>query len=610
MVDRYGRRMAARWIKSFVVAAGIGSIATCVRAGVPVPPAAAAIAHRVAEYAPQLAAELERVLPALGGRVGAHAVATCTSVSWDDVCGSLDLSASRRAARRCRAALSDAHAALVDVPVPDSEEDVLALISLRQRTTTEAIRLSSLLRLLSHAGCAAAGTHADEVPVAITVLVDSRLLVEAERGLTPGSSYVIVTAARTPATVVPRTGPPALPVAPGLAPARARLEALGREETAADAGLAFPAFVVEAPDHVAGPFWHPPVRLVRTGAAMPGEFVPRDPRLQPPMPGGGTCGAASEARSDLLDAIEPHAAIGAVRAGTMPAPSRLDYLVAIPTGRVSRVVILAHSLRWDAKAMLAAVADALAREGLASVGFDLPLHGGRATGEDFLVPDEPAAFHRHARQAAGDLLALAGYLRRCPEVFGLPPDMAARDVGFLGYSIGASIGVLALSVDPLLRPAVLVAPAGDVVKWQGLLAAGKFGLLRRVCVGGEPATCASDADCGAGRCEHHPGLWLVPAALGPVARPLVGDAEPLGVAAFLRPPADNRPVLLQLAMDDAIVFQPYGRRVADALALPIVPRGHPLPARAATVWTGGHAFVHAPALQAEAAAFLSRGSRP
>jgi hypothetical protein len=102
----------------------------------------------------------------------------------------------------------------------------------------------------------------------------------------------------------------------------------------------------------------------------------------------------------------------------------------------------------------------------------------------------------------------------------------------------------------------------------------------------------------------------MPTALGPVARVLVGDAEPLGVAAFLRPPADRRPVLVQLATADTIVFPPYSRRVADALALPFTVDTDEVPDRAFTVWPGGHELIHAPALQAEAARFLTRRPAP
>ena len=186
---------------------------------------------------------------------------------------------------------------------------------------------------------------------------------------------------------------------------------------------------------------------------------------------------------------------------------------------------------------------------------------------------------------------------------GVPTDR----IGFLGYSIGATVGLLALGADPALAPAVLLAPVGDIQRWQILNLAYHLHLIANVCIGPDGgAICADDASCGPGAvCDRDPGMFLMSPAVLPPARLLIGDAEPLGVTALLRPPIDARPILVQYATEDAIVFPSHTRLVADALALPLVPADAALPSRALRAWSGGHEFILQPAVRAEAVRFLA-----
>jgi hypothetical protein len=129
-----------------------------------------------------------------------------------------------------------------------------------------------------------------------------------------------------------------------------------------------------------------------------------------------------------------------------------------------------------------------------------------------------------------------------------------------------------------------------------------------MCIGPDSgAPCSDDAACGSGAvCERHPGFALLGPAIIPPSRVLVGDAEPLGIATLLRPPTDARPILVQYATDDWIVFPSQPRQIADAMALPPTPPGADLPARAVRAWAGGHEFILQPAVREEAVRFLAR----
>jgi len=576
-----------------------------------VSPRLVAVAHRIAEQLPLLVDTLAHLGPVLGVDVDAATARACATTNWDGVCGPLPLDSARRMARRCRRLLSDADAALERAGGPADGMRRLAATSLRQTIPTEAMRLSALLRALSLAGCD--GTPPPDEPVTLTLLDGGRrVLVAPERGLDPRRRWAVSTTGSTGTMLTAKFGAAPLPDVPSLSAARALAGRLAEQARDAPRWPALPAFVVDLPAPAPmAPFWHAPVRLRMDGA---GDIAPRDPRDAIPRPSEPVrCPAPAVPAAAIRDGLRRHEAIAQVRRGTLA--SGVPFLVAVPRAPLRGVVALVHSLgEGDARSILDLVGDDLASEGLASVAFDLPLHGERARpGEPFLAADDPARFHDNALPAAGDILALAAVVRQCPDATGLPSGVATDRVGLLGYSIGATLALLALAADPALEPAVLLAPTGDIQRWEGLILARRIGIIDRVCIGDEGGgNCTDDATCGPGAvCEKQPGLFLVGPAVLPASRLLIGDAEPLGATALLRPPLDARPILVQYATDDAIVFASQSRQIADALALPAAPAGDDLPSRAVRAWPGGHEFILNDAVRAEAVRFLARQlSRP
>ena len=577
-------------------------VATTAAAAVP---SVVPLGHRLAERLPFLVDTLAHEAPVLGVDLDAATARDCATAAWGDVCAAFPVEGARRMARRCRRLLSVADAALERAGGPTDGMRGLAATALRQSVATEAMRLSAFLRALSLVGCEARGREAGE-PVTLTLLDGGRrVLIEPERGLDPTKRWAIRTTDRAGTLLQAKAGAASLPDVPALSAARAlatRLEQLARD---APHWPAFPAFAVDLAEAApTRPFWHPPVRL-RTDAT--GDVALRDPRTafrRPPEPGRCPSPATPAPQAGLAR----HDAIAEGRRGLVE--PGLSFLVALPRAQTRGVVLLVHSLEADGRTILDMVGDDLASVGLASVAFDLPLHGERARqGEPFLAADDPTRFARNALTAVGDILAMAAMIRHCPDAVGLPSGVATERIGFLGYSIGATLGLLALAADPVLDPAVLLAPTGDIQRWQTLLLARRIDVIDKVCIGpGATAeVCADDASCGPGAvCDRHPGLFLIAPAVLPPSRLLIGDAEPLGATALLRPPVDARPILVQYATDDAIVFASQTRQVADALGLPLVPGDAELPSRALRAWAGGHGFILQPAVRAEAARFLAR----
>jgi len=576
-------------------------------------PPALRIAHRLTENLPDLLRGLERFAPVVGAVVDEDQSRRCAAVAWDAVCGALSVGQARQAARRCRDVLSAADAALARATPPADTMPALAITSFRQRISSEAFRLSSLLRVLALEGCAeATRTLADET-VGLTLLDGGRtVLVEPDRGLAPGAAYAIRDHAG--ATLRPSRTGTGLADLPELAAARAlarRLDA-SAEHTTTWPGM--PAFSVTLPEPAErAPFWPAPVRLVRSGSQAGSSFETSAAPATPAEP--EECPPGSMPADDVLAALDARATLGAVRRGVLPPapqvgrPEAVPFLLALPRQPARGVVLLLHSLGANARVILASLAAALGDRALASVALDLPQHGERPAGPaPFLDPADPATFAAHAAQARREILALVQTLRRCPAAIGLPAGLPVDHVGLFGYSIGATLGLLALAGDAGITPVVLNSPAADVFAWQRLLVARHVGLLRRVCVGAAHGpTCMQDGACGDGSpCDHHPGIWLLTPAVGPAYRLLVGDVEPMASAALLRPPRDARPLLVQGAADDLIVFPTITRRVGDALDLPEVAAGATLPRRGRRMWPGGHGFLGDAPVRAEAAAFLAQ----
>ncbi|MEZ5590525.1 MAG: lipase [Gammaproteobacteria bacterium] len=154
------------------------------------------------------------------------------------------------------------------------------------------------------------------------------------------------------------------------------------------------------------------------------------------------------------------------------------------------VVLFQHGITRNRTDLLA-VADSLAAAGYAAVAIDLPLHGITDSGDPFynatmertfnldLINNEtgapgpdglidPSGTHflnlaslltarDNLRQGVADLLQLAASLEQA--------GFDTNQVGFVGYSLGAIVGVPLLAVDDgLIGPASLVMPGGGIAK--------------------------------------------------------------------------------------------------------------------------------------------------
>src|SRR5262249_10564315 len=250
-----------------------------------------------------------------------------------------------------------------------------------------------------------------------------RVLVEPERGLDPTHRWAIRRTAAPEEALPANPGAAELPALPALAAARELASRLQQQAHDAPRSPALPAFRVDLPSRAAtSPLWHAPVRL-RIDAT--GDIVPRDPRDVLRSSDPVRCPAAAVESVAIQEALRRHDAIAEVRRGTLA--SGVPFLLAIPRGPVRGVVVLVHSLESDARTILELVGDDLAREGLASVAFDLPLHGERArSGERFLAADELGQFRVHALAAVADVVALTAVLRHCADAVGLPPEVATE----------------------------------------------------------------------------------------------------------------------------------------------------------------------------------------
>lgn len=151
------------------------------------------------------------------------------------------------------------------------------------------------------------------------------------------------------------------------------------------------------------------------------------------------------------------------------------------------VVIYAHGTGGDHENVLhPAVAASLAQQGIAALGYDLPLHGPRAPSSSdpaltFFNIANVVAARDNFLQGLADLVVLARFLenRSVP----LNPIERVRfdpnRIGFLGHSQGGLIGSLYVALAPELRAAVFSGTAGvlaitlverrDIVNFRALL---------------------------------------------------------------------------------------------------------------------------------------------
>lgn len=264
--------------------------------------------------------------------------------------------------------------------------------------------------------------------------------------------------------------------------------------------------------------------------------------------------------------------------GTPAAPAppvEHGFVVALPAGfdpATTPLVLLVHGHGGNAQAMLKNNAIGLARRGMASMALDLPAHGERTGEPELAVPLEPARLTHGLRQAAVDVLALIDATLRC----GLaPPDGARRwvpgELRFLGYSLGASVGVLVRAVEPRIGTTVLIAPPADLVDWQVIQVPRVLGVTAYgACSGGSThgtkcrGTCEPD-----GTCIADPQLVGFGDLLSFPYGAIFAAAQPVSFAGERTGPASTAPLLLITAGVDMAVGPAAGPRLADVYGMTI-----------------------------------------
>ncbi len=139
------------------------------------------------------------------------------------------------------------------------------------------------------------------------------------------------------------------------------------------------------------------------------------------------------------------------------------------------VVILQHGMYGNRNEVLSQ-ADTFLAAGYAVVSMDLPLHGdraleGQADGAGFFSADAIAT-RDHIVESAFNIVQLISYIGRGNSGFKLWLTQATGEPGlldtdrlyFVGSSLGAMAGVLALAVTDEVEAAALVAPAGNLTR--------------------------------------------------------------------------------------------------------------------------------------------------
>jgi len=305
--------------------------------------------------------------------------------------------------------------------------------------------------------------------------------------------------------------------------------------------------------------------------------------------------------------------------GVPPADAReveRPFLLALPrdAGPETPLVLAVHGHGGRAEAMVKAHAIGLARRGIATLALDLPGHGERAGEGDFVDPLDPARLTLGLRQAAVDALAAVASVR-CG--FVLPDGRAWRpgDVRYLGYSMGAMVGVLVRSVEPRLGAMVLLAPVADFEEWQVLQLPKRLGAERYTACSGGPAhgeLCLTTAACEPGGvCGANPELVLLRDLVTPAYGAVYAAAEPAGFAAERTGPASTAPLLLIGGGMDMGVGPHAAGRLAEAYGMRPAGDGARRGTARLVVWPGlGHDLLASEDVREQAYDFLAtRGRR-
>ena len=255
----------------------------------------------------------------------------------------------------------------------------------------------------------------------------------------------------------------------------------------------------------------------------------------------------------------------------------VTFRLALPRGfsRDTALVLLVHGHGGSSERSLRKHGADLLSRGLAAIAIDLPDHGGRGgEGQRFFDPRDPAGLASHIRQSAIDVVALVDTIERCgfrqPNTWEWRP----REVLYLGYSVGAMVGILARSIEPRIGTTVLLAAGGDLPGWMMLHTPRKFHPKLLSCIGGPDSglSCLGETEAcrPPGQCGVDPFLFqLAEQFTLPFAWAAAGG-EPLAFATERTGPYSQADVLLFTGGNDYTLHPLVATRLGDALGMRVI----------------------------------------
>lgn len=295
----------------------------------------------------------------------------------------------------------------------------------------------------------------------------------------------------------------------------------------------------------------------------------------------------------------------------------LPYRLAVPEGALPEtpLVILVDGHMGSAVRSLRNHAAGLLARGLAVLALELPEHGERDTPDgEFADRFDPVPVNRNLRQSAVDVAAMVHLLRDCG--LELPDGRRLRpaEISYLGYSLGAMVGVLAHGIEDRLGPTVLLAGAGDFPGWLMLQLIPRLGAGLVSCVGGPEhgRSCFPAGTCAApGRCTVDPMLFWLTEGFRPLYTLLSAGADPVEFASRRTGPASTAPVLLLTGGKDIILYPLLATRLSDAYDMRPIGAGVRAGPRSTRLHfpDRGHEMVSAPEVREVAYDFLARGGK-
>ena len=256
-----------------------------------------------------------------------------------------------------------------------------------------------------------------------------------------------------------------------------------------------------------------------------------------------------------------------------PVPARHGFRLLLPpdVADSTPVVLVVDGHMGSMERMLGRHGRELLDQGMAVLAIDLPEHGTRAQpGVDLVTPTDPARLSRNMRQAATDVMAVVRQARSCGFMKSDGSVYRPSELRYLGYSMGAMVGVIARAVESGLGATVLIAPGGDLIGWLMLRLGPGLGARFVGCLGGPDhgGDCVEDGVCAApGRCVADPVFEELYRLIEPAYSQASAPGDPLSFATERTGAASTAPLLLITGGQDAALHPALAARLADAFGM-------------------------------------------